>query len=155
MEQEFEYYPPKIEEYRETRQEKIEQILESIRQKYSDSGARLKIYVDEEENKYYITIFAASSLGFITYKKASKLYDSGQELFEISPEVLHVLRIMFRDGLVYEKLPSKKIADVDPIKYRNYMDETNLSKYDNFMTDEESIQILNACHSQFSNNRLR
>ena len=83
------------------------------------------------------------------------MYDSGQELFEISPEVLHVLRIMFRDGLVYEKLPSKKIADVDHIKYRNYMDETNLSKYDNFMTDEESIQILNASHSQFSNNRLR
>lgn len=155
MEQEFEYYPPKIEEARVIQQNKIEQILKSIHQKYSDGGAKLKVYVDEEENKYYITVYAAFSLDFITYKKATKLSDSGQELFEISSEVLHVLKIIFGDGLVYEKLPSKKIADVDPIKYRNYMDETNLSKYDNFMTDEESIQILNASHSQFSNNRLR
>lgn len=95
--------------------------LEYMRQKYFDDSSRLRVYVNEEENKYYILVFAASSLGLIDYAKAAKLFDNGKSLFEITPETLHILNTIFKDRLDYVSLSTKKsIMIEDNGNYNNF-----------------------------------
>ena len=155
MEQEYEYQVSDVESERERQKTKIYQILDLISSKYSNDGTKLKVYVDAEEKKYYITIFAASSLEFITYDKAVKLSESGQEFFEISPEILHILNVIFKDRIVYINLPSKKNVNKEvELDYKHnehinmFADDYNKKDY------QQYVEVLNNSQN-FYNNRLR
>lgn len=108
MNMEYEFKNSEVEQSLEQPQQITYENANFIEQKYSNGSARLKIYVDEEENKYYIIAFAASSLGLISYKQATKLFDNGKSLVEITPETLHVLNTLFRGRLDYVSLSTKK-----------------------------------------------
>ena len=82
-----------------------EQLLEA-RNYFSDYG--LVVYIDYEEHKFYIDVFAASSLGFISYQEAASLYDSGSKLYEISAYTLENLRAIFKDKIIYVDLHTEK-----------------------------------------------
>ena len=128
MNMEYEFQNSDVEKSLEQPQQITYENANFIEQKYSDGSAKLKIYVDEEANKYYIIAFAASSLGLISYKQAAKLFDNGKSLVEITPATLHVLNMLFRDRLDYVRLSTKKNIN------------TRVSNsYDDFYNNEYSL----------------
>lgn len=81
------------------------------KEKFGNGDNRLlKVYIDLETQKYYITVFAASSLGILTYKEASRRSVMRQDLYEISQTMLRELKLIFNDRIVYEYLPYKNIS---------------------------------------------
>ena len=66
----------------------------------SDSDMWLRVYIDLDNRKYYIDIFAAFSLGMISYEEACKCHDSGQEYFEISLLTFKKLESIFKNRMM-------------------------------------------------------
>ena len=61
----------------------------------------LKIYVDEEKNKYYIDIFAAVELHLISYVEACEEYDHGGRYYLLTPTLLEHLKEQFKGRIKY------------------------------------------------------
>ena len=81
------------------------------KEKFGNGDNRLlKVYIDLETQKYYITVFAASSLGILAYNEASRRSVMGQDLYEISQTMLRELKLIFNDRIVYEYLTYKNIS---------------------------------------------
>lgn len=81
------------------------------KEKFGNGDNRfLKVYIDLETQKYYITVFAAASLGIMTYNEASRRSEMKQDLYEISQAMLRELKLIFNDRIVYEYLPYKNIS---------------------------------------------
>ena len=103
---------------------------EMLMQKFRGSGQSLKVYVDQDNDKYYVDAFAAFSLGLISYMAACKITDNGQELYEISRSVLKVLEKVFHNAIEYVILPSK-MRDMDrEYEYGSNPEYGNLPKDD-------------------------
>ncbi len=63
-------------------------------------GGFLRVYVDRELDKYYLDPSAAFSVGMITYEEYDE-YDKRHELYEISKEIVEVLKERFTIDFVY------------------------------------------------------
>ena len=63
---------------------------------------------NEEEKRYFIDIFAAFALKLLPYDAACEMSDNGARLFEISPELLELLKEVFKDHIHYVYLETKK-----------------------------------------------
>ena len=59
-----------------------------MRAKFEHGDQLLKVYVDREEDRFYIDTFAAYALGMLTYKDASERFDLGTKYLEISRQIL-------------------------------------------------------------------
>ena len=67
----------------------------------------LRVYHDEENDRYYIDVFAASSLYLTTYDQAGKWFDRGDVLFLITMPQLERLKQIFKDRITYIPLNNK------------------------------------------------
>ena len=128
---------------------------EELIEKYKDSPLKLRVYIDREEEKYYIDTFAAYSLGFISYVRACNDSDFGKNLFEISPATLAMLERVFEGKIEYQYLPPKRKARVAVDQYdanEKEVDKGNMisdlinnskNKYDNKELNELFEKQLN------------
>lgn len=91
---------------------------------FSNKDQILRVYIDDENKKYYIDVFAAYALRMISYESTCKEYDRGMHLFEISERVLEMLRNVFKDKIKYIHLDRNK--DKNTINnYSNEFDNNN------------------------------
>ena len=111
-----------------------EQALKKEQQSDPFGGMFLKVYVNLDNNTYYITVFAASSLKFITYEVACQLYEAGKEYYQITDEILVKLKQIFKDRIVYQYFQRNK-SDKERIKEPEYKDSTNIDNGDNTKKD--------------------
>ena len=86
----------------------IEQLEMILREKYNGDGSVLRVYIDRDNEKYYIDTFAAYSLCLLSYQQASERFDAGGTLYEISPAMLKMLESVFKGRIEYQYLPSKR-----------------------------------------------
>lgn len=101
----------------------IEEMLVILKNKYDGSNLKLRVYIDRENEKYYIDTFAAYSLGLISHSIASNAVDAGRGLYEISSEMLSMLEDVFEGKIKYVYLKNNKNNDRNPIDFEdNYMD---------------------------------
>ena len=78
-----------------------DELIDNIKQQVQADDRRLRVYVDEKANKYYIDVFAAYSLGFISYGEACVQDDCGTLYFEISQSTLSKLQEILKDRIYY------------------------------------------------------
>lgn len=140
-----------------------EEMLVILKQKFNGDDRKLRVYIDRENDKYYIDTFAAYSLGLISYVKARKDVDYGKSLFEISDEMLEMLEKVFKGRIEYMYLKSKKKDAKYSINlgdnYNELGDKMNNgsfddNNYDNFKNDDlekifEGYNDLNSFDSEF------
>ncbi len=98
-----------------------EEYMLDLKDKFGDDNRILRVYVDEENKKYFIDTFAAYSLGFIDYETACKDTEIGKTYFEISPSVLEQLKQVFEGKIEYVPLNSVK-KDGYLVEENNYVD---------------------------------
>ena len=96
---------------------------------FSNKDQFLRVYIDDDKNKYYIDVFAAFALKMISYKSACDEFDRGMQLFEISESVLNMLRDVFKDKIEYKYLSRQRD--------NNYLENENYN-LDNF--DDKSLK---------------
>ena len=82
-----------------------------IRAKFEHGDQLLKVYVDREEDRFYIDTFAAYALGMLTYKDASERFDLGTKYLEISRPILELLQRVFKDRIEYVEINLSKKSE--------------------------------------------
>ena len=82
-----------------------------IRAKFEDGDQLLNVYVDREEDRFYIDTFAAYALGMLTYKDASERFDLGTKYLEISRPILELLQRVFKDRIEYVEINLSKKSE--------------------------------------------
>ena len=97
----------------------IEEMLAILKKKYDGSNLKLRVYIDRENEKYYIDTFAAYSLGLISYTTAGKTVDAGIGLYEISAAMLSMLEKVFEGKIEYVYLRNNKKNDRYPVDLGN------------------------------------
>ena len=98
-------------------------------------GMILRVYIDTENNKYYLDAFAAYKLRFIDYLIASVLVDFQRPYYEISYQTLKRLEKSFYGRIKYiywEKKEEDKLSDQNEIGYDEF------SKYKSPITNIQS-----------------
>ena len=109
----------------------LEEMLVILKKKYAGSSLKLRVYIDRENNKYYIDTFAAYSLGLISYTEAVNSVDAGRGLYEISAEMLSMLEKVFEGKIDYVYLRNNKKNDIYPVASdNNYNDAIDNTKND-------------------------
>lgn len=137
----------------ENKQEMIlNDLVRMWKEKFGSGDDRLlKVYIDLENKKYYITVFAALSLGFLSYKEASNKNARGEILYEITPQILQELKRIFNDRIIYEYLPYKNISK-NNIFIDSEKDNTNK---DNLKTiKKELLEQKNILDSYYDDNKI-
>ena len=137
----------------------LQEIEILMMERFKNDNSKLRVYIDRDNQKYYIDTFAAYSLGLLSYGKAAGRFDYGMTLYEISSEMLNMLERVFQGRIEYQYLPSKKNADPEVDFSDNYSDI--IQKYndykkiapDNYKIDnhrnieDELSKIFNPYHS--------
>lgn len=123
----------------------IEEMLAILKKKYDGSNLKLRVYIDRENEKYYIDTFAAYSLGLISYTTAGKTVDAGIGLYEISAEMLSMLEEVFEGKIEYVYLRNNKKNDRYPVdlgnNYNDLFDKGNSpSGDDNGNTKDDEMK---------------
>ena len=87
----------------------------------SQAKISIKVYVDRQDSKKYIDLFAAASLGIVHFGDIERYYNSGLVLCELSEEMLLGLRKRFEDRIEY--------INLDELEDKNFINilESNLN----------------------------
>lgn len=99
----------------------------------------LRVYVNEEEKRYFIDTFAAFALQLIPYEVACEMSDNGARMFEISPETLELLKKVFKDNIHYIYLDHKKEHNFPIINQSEKNDYNNKIIEDKKMDQFENV----------------
>jgi hypothetical protein len=121
----------------------------------------LRIYVDEENKRYFIDIFAAYSLRMISYQEACARFDRGDKYFEISIETLRKLETLFKNRIHYIRI--KTTNKNYNLAYHNednnefgYFDTEGIDNYDDkkYIGEEEINNYKQAFPEIFNNKKM-
>lgn len=110
-----------------------------IESKWGSGDTLLKVYLDRNADEYYIDIFAAYALGFVSSSNTNTSYDEGNKFYKIDFNDLKELKNIFKDRIFYQAYPSKGIEDKPKTEL-----EQQIESYDNFVGKEyENIKVEN------------
>ena len=117
----------------------------------------LRVYVDEENKRYFIDIFAAFSLRMISYQEACARFDNGEKYFEISIETLRKLEERFKNRIHYIKIrTTNKNYNSGYHNEENdkpgYIDTEGFDNYDDkkYLGDEETNNYKQAFQGEYN-----
>ena len=128
-----------------------------IKSKYEYNESMIRVYINEEEEKYFIDTFAGVELGLIDYNTACSYVDSGRKLFEISKEILEVIKKVFEGRIEYILLQSKYekndvneyhnsiIGDLLNSEYEEYKNNKDLGdiNFENYLSNKGYLNDIN------------
>ena len=120
----------------------------------------LRIYVDEENKRYFIDIFAAYSLRMISYQEACARFDRGEKYYEISIEILRKLETLYRNRIKYYRI--KTTNKNNNYGYYNldsdtdYIELEGINNFDDkkYLGDEEINNYRQAFPEDFNNKKM-
>lgn len=116
-----------------------EEHMQYLRENFKDNGKILKIYHDEVHDRYYIDVFAAFELGFISYLDASKMFDRGSIYYEISKATFERLKEIFPGRIIIQVLAVENDYDDNhKFIYADDSDDNNI--YNNYKLIMEQLE---------------
>lgn len=107
-------------------------------EKYRDNDRRLRVFVDKEKDRYYLDMFAAFELGFISYEYACLCYSEGQKYFEITKEQLRIIQSIFGDRIDYIPFLAHHRGGFKP-EYKDPINETQGYVFEDNVKDDGYI----------------
>ena len=110
-----------------------------VKPNYSIDNRWLKIFVNQEEQKYYIDVFAASELHLYSYEEACRDYARGNNLFLLTEKQLHLLQERFKNRIQYSYFNKEDIQELSNIVYSNYYDYLGYNDYRNYINNPNEI----------------